>query len=158
MRRALATIAVLAVFAPGASAATTSVKGSGNISKLTLDNAQRAVKVTLAGLGDACEARNWRVELSWGKPNAYAVEAGCYPGGTWRVSLVYLTDRQDRNTSKLKDCAKLKATYGDGKWRVTVPRKCIGKAADRLRAAAEGVDYSSAIPGEAGPTKRVARG
>ena len=138
------------------------VNGKGDIKKMTADNAQRAVKVKLSGLGKPCEARQMTITVFWGTKPAYQVQAGCYGGTTWASGLYYTADRRDGSlaTKKVR-CPGFRLRYDSGAkvWRAFVPRGCLSKAPNRIRVKSDGVNYAgSAIPGEAGPTRLLRRG
>ncbi|MBA3407975.1 MAG: hypothetical protein H0U06_07940, partial [Solirubrobacterales bacterium] len=100
-------VSVLAL-AGSASAASQTVRGTGDIEKLVVNNATSAVKVNLFGFAPPCDAHYMRVTLEWGTKAGYEIDNGCYPGGTWAKSLVYLPDRSKPEGGKLLDCPKLR--------------------------------------------------
>jgi hypothetical protein len=125
-------------------------------------NGQHAVTIKIYGIGKPCEqAKQFTMEIRWRNSQAsYQVQAGCYGGTDWAENLYYLSDRHDPNSAKEVNCANFAATYNpQGKiHRAFIPRGCIGKANNRIRVWAEGVNYADAMPGEAGPTKLLNRG
>jgi len=54
------------VLAGSASAASQTVQGSGDIDKMTVNNAEAALKVNLFGFGPPCDAHYMRVVVDWG--------------------------------------------------------------------------------------------
>ena len=164
MRKHWCTIAVVtaaaAVAPASALAASQTVQGTGDIEKMAANNAQRALKVSLFGLAAPCDAKYMKITVEWGTKAGYAIDNGCYPGGTWAHSLVYLADRSDAEGGKLVECAKLRFAWDEdaGAHRAKVPRSCIPKAGNKLRVRAEGLNFTSVTGGEAGPTKRLRRG
>lgn len=157
-----AALASAAVVLPvtSAGAASQTVQGTGDIEKMVANNAQKALKVSLFGLGAPCDAKYMKVTVDWGTKAGYAIDNGCYPGGTWAHSLVYLADRSDAEGGKIIECAKLRFRWDEdaAAHRAKVPRSCIPKAGDKLRVRAEGLNFTSVTGGEAGPTKRLRRG
>jgi hypothetical protein len=153
-------VASAACVAGTAGAASQSVKGTGDIQKMVVDNAKKALKVKLLGFDAPCDAHYMKITVDWGKKSGYAIDQGCYPGAEWGRSLVYMPDRGTPETGKIVACAKLRFAYvkKDGSYRMTVPRSCIPKAGERLRVSAFGDNYGSPTGGEAGPTKRLKRG
>ena len=154
------TAATAALPAASAVAASQTVQGTGDIDKMVANNAQRALKVALFGLGAPCDAKYMKITVDWGTKAGYAIDNGCYPGNAWEHSLVYLTDRTDSQTGKLVDCPKLRFRWDEdaGAHRAKVPRSCMPKAGNKLRVRAEGLNFTSVMGGEAGPTKRLRRG
>jgi hypothetical protein len=156
---ALTMVSVLS-FAAWASAASQTVQGTGDIEKLVVNNAQKALKVNLYGFDPPCEAKYMKILITWGKKAAYAVDNGCYPGSTWAKSLVYMSNKAKPEGGKLVDCKKLRFRYvkSDGSHRAVVPRSCMPKARDKVKVSAYGNNFSSTTGGEAGPTKSLRRG
>jgi hypothetical protein len=101
-----------------------------------------------------------KITVDWGTKAGYTIDNGCYPGGTWAHSLVYLADRSDAEGGKIIECPKLRFGWDEDAeaHRAKVPRSCIPKAGNRLRVRAEGLNFTSVTGGEAGPTKRLRRG
>ena len=101
-----------------------------------------------------------KVELDWGTKAGYEIENGCYPGATWAHGFSYMADTSKPEGAKIVECSKLRFTYSeaDKSHRAYVPRKCIPKAANRLRVSASGDNYGSMTGGEAGPTRSLRRG
>ena len=151
--------AVLPVTSAGAASQT--VQGTGDIDKLVVSNAQTKLKASLFGLGAPCdEAKYMKLVVDWGTKAGYEIDNGCYSGGTWAASLVYLADRAAPEGGTIVECPKLRFTWDAAAkaHRAKVPRSCIPKAGNKLRVRAEGVNFTSVTGGEAGPTKRLRRG
>jgi hypothetical protein len=154
------TCAAAALPPASALAASQTVQGTGDIDKMVANNAQSALKVSLFGLDAPCDAKYMKITVDWGTKAGYAIENGCYPGGTWDHSLVYLPDRSAGDGGKIIKCPKLRFSWDEDAetHRAKVPRSCIPKAGNKLRVRAEGLNFSSVTGGEAGPTKRLRRG
>jgi hypothetical protein len=164
MRKVVSTV-VLAlgsalVLAGSASAASQTVQGSGDIEKMTVNNARTTLKVTLYGFGPPCDAHYMSVDLDWGTKAGYRIDNGCYSGATWTKTLSYLPDRSKPETGKIVACPKLRFGYSeaDESHRASVPRSCMPKAGNRLKVRASGDNYGSVTGGEAGPTRSLRRG
>ena len=114
-----------------------------------------AASQTVAGTGDI-----EKLVVDWGTKAGYEIDNGCYSGGTWAASLVYLADRAAPEGGTIVECPKLRFTWDAAAkaHRAKVPRSCIPKAGNKLRVRAEGVNFTSVTGGEAGPTKRLRRG
>jgi len=148
------------VLAGSASAASQTVQGSGDIDKMTVNNAETALKVNLFGFGPPCDAHYMRVIVDWGTKAGYQIDNGCYPGATWAKTLSYLPDRAKPESGKIVACPKLRFSYSEatGSHRAVVPRSCMPKAGNRLKVRASGDNYGSVTGGEAGPTRSLRRG
>jgi hypothetical protein len=158
-RSALVALLIALVVVPYAIAESQSVQGTGAIKRMSVDNAQKAVTVKLKGLEKPCAAHYFRVLLFWGKKKAYQADGGCYQG-KWITSLYYYSNRDSGTGGDPVGCERFKLAYDKDKsqYRVFVPRKCLDLAPDKIKVRAEGDNYSSPMPGEAGPTKALARG
>jgi hypothetical protein len=159
MRSLLVAALLLLALVPFATADSDSVQGTGVLKKMSVNNAQKTVTVKLKGFDAPCDAHYFRVLIFWGKKKAYQADAGCYQG-KWIPSLYYLADRNSGQGGDPVGCEKFKVAYDKDKriYRVVVPRKCLGLAPDKIKVRAEGDNYDSPMPGEAGPTKALARG
>ncbi len=146
--------------AASAVAASQTVQGTGDIDKMVANNAQSALKVALFGLAAPCDAKYMKITVDWGTKAGYAIDNGCYSGGTWAHSLVYLADRSAGEGGKIIECPKLRFGWDEDAeaHRAKVPRSCMPKAGNKLRVRAEGLNFTSVTGGEAGPTKRLRRG
>lgn len=133
-----------------ASADSTTVAGTGDISTMFVNNDDTAVKVKIYGPGGKCDVRYVAATLKGTDGVTYKAVGGCYPGGVWIKSL-------ERGT-KVVPCADYKLSYNTtGKfWRFVVPRSCLGKLTNKVRVSGE-LTYSP-TPGEAGPTRALPRG
>jgi hypothetical protein len=159
MRSLLVAALLPLALVPFAMAESDTVQGTGVIKKMSVDNAQKAVTVKLKGLAGPCDAHYFRVLIFWGKKKTYQADAGCYQG-KWIPSLYYYPNRNNTSNGDPVGCEKFKVAYNKDKglWRVFVPRKCLDLAPDKIKVRAEGDNYASPMPGEAGPTKALARG
>ena len=157
----LALVLALGLAVPAVAESET-VKGTGDVKKLFANNAKKAVVAKVFGIGQPCEvAKQLYIEIRWGKKQAYQVQSGCYGGTTWGKGLYFLSDRSDPNTAKKVKCADFKLTFNSDKvfHKAFVPRKCMGKAPNRVKLKTEGVNYAgSATGGQAGPTSLLDRG
>ena len=158
-RPALVALLIALVVVPYAIAESQSVQGTGVLKKMSVNNGDRKVTVKLKGFDAPCEAHYFRVLLFWGKKKAYQADGGCYQG-KWITSLYYYSNRDSGTGGDPVGCERFKLAYDKDKsqYRVFVPRKCLDLAPDKIKVRAEGDNYSSPMPGEAGPTKALARG
>lgn len=161
--RLLSIAAVCLFLAPAvALAASQTVSGKGDLRKMTAKNGSSAVTVKLYGFKGPCVARQFAIIVFWSTKPQYDVQAGCTGGTKWTSGLYYNPDRRDGSFGQQKvRCSgfSLKYTASGNVWTAIIPRKCISKAANRVRVRAEGINYSgSALPGVAGPTRLLARG
>ena len=148
----LAVLALVAVESP-AQADKTSVEGTQAFTKLVLDNRQRAVVLKMVGPGGGdCSVRYLFDRIRDRDGTRYTVDAGCYPGAVWAVSLSTGGD--------LVECGGLSVDYDadGGFWLAKVPRGCLDGLADKIKVTAAGIDDYTPAPGEAGPTAYVDRG
>ena len=157
------TASCLLLLASSAAGESQTVQGKGDLKKMAANNAQGAVKVNLFGFRGPCDAKQFTIDVFWGR-KTYQVQAACTAGTTWTRGLYYDADRTDDNGALAENrvqCGgfRLKYKSADKYWRAVLPRECLSKAPDRVRVKSEGVNYAgSAIPGEAGPTRRLRRG
>src|SRR5687768_8921947 len=111
----LASMVILFAFAPGASAESQTVDGTGDIKKMYANNGENALTVKVYGIGKPCDgARHFTITVKWGQDSAYKVEAGCY-GADWAESLWYLEDRSDPESAKEVNCDGFRVTYNSDK-------------------------------------------
>ncbi len=159
MRSLLVAGLVLLALVPYALAESQSVQGTGAIKKMSVNNGEKAVVVKLKGMDKPCDAHYFKVVLFWGKKKAYQADAGCYQG-KWIPSLYYYSNRDSGQGGDPVGCEKFKIAYDKDKglYRIFVPRKCLDLAPDKIKVRAEGDNYASPMPGEAGPTRALARG
>ena len=156
----LATTIALAVLVASAAAESQTVSGKADIKKLVADNGRSAVTAKVFGLGGPCTAKTLIVSIFWGA-KAYEVQAICDINGKWARGLYYNSGSVPGAVGTKKVSCRgfsLKYTAATKSWKAVVPRSCMSKAPSRIRVKAEGVNQSSAIPGEAGPTKLLRRG
>jgi len=159
MRSLLVAAAMLLALVPFALADSQTVQGTGVIKKLSVNNGDNKVVAKLKGMDAPCEAHYFKVVIFWGKKKAYQADAGCY-GVKWIPSLYYQANRNNGQGGEEVKCEKFKVAYDKdkGTYKVVVPRKCMDAAPDKIKVRAEGDNYGSPMPGEAGPTKALARG
>jgi len=153
-------VSVLSV-AGSATASSQTVRGSGDIDKMVVNNAQTVLKVSLYGFGAPCDdAHYMKVVVHWGTKAGYQIENGCYPGATWAKTLTYLPNRAKPESAKIVKCPKFRFRYSqaDKSHRASVPRTCLPKAGNRLRVSSSGDNYGSTTGGEAGPTRSLRQG
>lgn len=156
MRRAfvvwVAAVALLVGMAGPANAATVTVpsNGSPDLSKMVVQNASTAVVVKLYGTGGASKVRWSFVRLKGRDGVTYEAKAAWY-GDRWITSLY-------RGSTRVT-CSNFRYTWNaTGKfWRVFVPRTCLRRLTDTIRAYAEHVAMSP-MPGSAGWSPWVRRG
>ena len=154
MRRLVTTAAVaamvaLATLVPAgpASADSVTVQGTSslgtptNITKMVVNNRDTSVVVKVFGTGGKNNVDEVVVRLKDGDGTAYRAIAGWYPGGAWAKSL--------ERGSTLVSCDGLVFSWvGDGGyWKVVVPRSCLRRLADRIKAKSEMASYETATPG-----------
>jgi hypothetical protein len=160
MRSLLVAAAMLLALVPFAIADSQTVQGTGAIKKMSVNNGDNKVVVKLKGMDPPCEAHYFRAIIFWGKKKAYQADAGCYQG-EWIPSLYYQPNRNSGGQGdEAVKCGKFKVAYDKdkGTYKIVVPRKCMDEAPDKIKVRAEGDNYASPVPGEAGPTKALARG
>jgi hypothetical protein len=137
------------------------VQGEGDITKMFVNNGQRALTVKIYGLDKPCGgAQSLQVRVRWGTSAEYLAEGSCIQAN-WYTGLYYDSNRSADPGAKSVDCPDFKFTYNaTGHFhKVFIPRSCMGKAPDRINVRALGNNYSgSATGGSAGPTRRLARG
>ena len=128
------------VLAGSASAASQTVQGSGDIDKMTVNNAGSALKVNLFGFGPPCEAHYMKVVVDWGMKAGYQLENGCYPGATGprpsRTCPTGRSRRARRSSPAPRSGSSFSATAGSH--RAVVPRSCIPRPATGSRCAPPG--------------------
>src|SRR4051794_24400136 len=155
----LAAIAlVLGLIAP-ASADSVTVQGQGNITKMSVNNGANKIVTKVEGLDEPCQAKSLWVTVSSKQTPQYRAEAGCYQG-KW-IKGLYLPKSGDWTSGGERvPCGgfALKCVTAGKLYKVVMPRSCVGKLPNKVRVAAEGIDFASAVPGSAGPTKLLARG
>lgn len=148
---------VLATAGP-ADAESVTVPGEppGDITSMFVNNAQRKLTVKIYGLSAPCEAKQLHASVTWrGSGGEYRASGACVVGTTWSTELVYFPAE---GGDEVVDCPTFSLTYQGGAYTISIPRSCLVEAPGRMRVLGEGVDYGSAIPGLAGPTKLLARG
>lgn len=168
MRRLLVAVAATAsavlLTAGVAGAASQTVAGDkyggqlGDVTKIVVDNGNRAVSTKVFGLGKPCVGAKFisvKVQNKRGK-TLYTGEAGCYPGPT---DMVWKTGLYDRGGSKVK-CGKFSISRikSNGAYRVLMPRGCLSNAPNRIKVEVDAQNWGSVTGGHAGPTKLLGRG
>lgn len=150
---AIAVLGLLMGSAGPASAAKVTVasNGSPDLSKMVVNNGANAVVVKLHGTGGKKKVRWSVVRLRGTDGVEYEAMVGWY-SADWKKSLY-------RSGGIAVDCAGY--TYGWNAtkrlWRVYIPRRCLGKLTNKLKAYTEHV-ATSATPGQAGWSPWVRRG
>lgn len=151
---AVAAAVIMLLLQPTAAhAARTSVPGTNAYTKLVLANNQKAVVTKMFGPGGGpCSVKYVTAKFRDRDGTRYTIDGGCYGAGDWVTSL--------SRGQKLKSCAGFKLTYNESKgfWRGVVPRSCLKGLANSIKVTTSWIDDRSPTPGEAGPTKYVARG
>lgn len=166
MRRVMRTITVAVLAAvglmvPAATAWADSVTVQGtseqtkgeptDIEKMVVNNRQGSVLLKIHGTGGKDSVRWVTANIKDGDDTKYRAIAGWY-GAEWIVSL----ERGDT----LVDCDAMVFKYvtDSGLWKIEVPRSCLDRLANRIKAKAEIVSNASAYPGFTPWSPWVARG
>ena len=141
-----------------ASAESVTVQGQGNITKMYVNNGDNKITVKVYGLDKPCMAKSLFVTVSSRQTAKYQAEAVCYQG--WHKGLWLYANGDTTTGGKKVTCDGFVFKYvTDGKfYKIVMPRSCVSKLPNKVRVAAEGVDFDSAIPGYAGPTRLLVRG
>lgn len=147
---AVAVVALLLCPTVPAQAASTTVTGVSDITKMSVDNASSKIVVKIYGPGGKCAIRWVSAEIKSKSGATYKAMGACYPGGVWMAGL-------EKGTQTVT-CGDFKLAYkaAGGFWKVTIPRFCVPKMADKIKVNAE--LPRSAMPGTAALTKWLARG
>lgn len=151
---------MLLAFVQPAMAESVTVQGDGDITKMFVNNGQRALVVKVYGLEKPCGgAQSLQVRVRWGTTAEYIAEGSCIQA-EWHTGLFYDSNRSSDPGAKPVDCPNFKIGYNaTGHFhKVFIPRSCLGKAANRVNVRAQGNNYGSMTGGTAGPTRRLARG
>lgn len=150
---AIAMVALLVGGTGRAEAETVTVvsNGSPDLSKMVVKNGGSEVVVKLYGAGGKGKVRWSVVDLKGTDGVGYEAKVGWY-SDQWVKSL-YRSDGTEIN------CRNYTYEWNATEkfWRVTIPRSCLGRLTNRLKAHAEHV-ATSPNPGEAGWSPWVARG
>ncbi len=156
MRRVIAVwtmvLGLLLVSLGIAGAESTTVDGTSDITRMYASNGQSSVLVKVYGTGGKDEIRWVNVTMKGKDGVRYKAQGANYPGGEWATSL--------EKGQKAVDCPGLRVAWkaDGGFWRFLVPRSCLTKLTQKIRVSAVLVSNASAVPGEAGPTRWLARG
>ena len=152
-----ATLALLVGVAGPVRAESTTVIGTGDIEKMSVNNGSGAVVAKVHGPDIECGVSRWvSIVMRDGDGTKYTAKGGCYPGdpasgGGWHKSL-------ERNGVVACSGFKLKYNSTGGFWRFEVPRSCLNKLANRIKVVDAELVSGSPTGGEAGPTPWLARG
>lgn len=148
-----ALVLLLLVPASAAHAAQTSVSGTNSYTRLVLVNGQTQVTLRMYGPGGGpCSVKYVDATVRDADGTRYTLSVGCYPGNTWAVGL------SRGNTLVKCPGAKLSYVGTGGFWRGVMPRSCLSGLANRIKVTRSSLVDWSPTPGEAGPTRYVARG
>jgi hypothetical protein len=162
MRRVATVVLITAALgvAPVAAAFAESqtVDGVSDISRMTVNNDVHAVKIKLVGPGAPCDGAHYiHSYVRSAQDDEYMVDAGCYPGSEWGVSLQYSSDGNWNTHSRGIDCAGLDVGYNDVHefWRIAIPRTCLHHSPDRIRVQSRAQNYANASGVEGKATSRL---
>lgn len=132
----------------------------GDITKMTANNGQNAVVVSVFGLGKKCGGAQYlHVQVKNRKGRLlYQAEGSCI-SATWGDGLYYTATGKVEDATAVR-CPKfeLVRVKKSGSYRVTIPRACLENAPDAVKIEAEGMDFGSLTGGHAGPTSLLSRG
>jgi hypothetical protein len=125
--------------------------GSPDLSRMVVNNGASTVVVKLYGVGGKDNVRWSLVRLKGTDGVTYEAKVGWYSGGVWIKSLY-------RGNAEIS-CGNYTYVWNGTAafWRVSVPRSCLGRLTNRLKAYSEHVGPSP-TPGAAGWSPWVARG
>ena len=154
----LSVLALLWGLAGPAAAEAQTVAGTGDITKMSASNGQKALVAKVFTDGGKCsQTKEVWVNLKDGDGTQYKAWGGCIPGdpasgGGWHKAL--------ERGSKLVTCGGFTLTYDKtgGFWRFEVPRSCLTGLADRIKVSAVHSSFVTATVNEAGPTRWLSRG
>jgi hypothetical protein len=146
----VAVVVITVGFTGTSFAESTTVSGTGDIEKMAVNNGPDAVVVKIFGPGGPCDVRYVAATLRGTNGVTYKASGGCYSGGQWIVDL--------SKGTKSAACGGDRLAYksSGGFWRFSVPRDCLRKLSDKIKASGE-LTFS-AMPGAAGPSKWLRRG
>ncbi len=135
--------------------------GTGDISKIVVNNGTNTLTTKVFGFGNPCggahyisvEVRNRNGRL------LYHATGGCYPGATWATGLYYTATGEGEDETKVR-CSRFefKRVQSPRSYIIVMPRSCLDHAPDRVKVNVWGDNYGSTTGGEAGPTKLLNRG
>lgn len=154
----LATLPLVLGLAGPAAAESQTVTGTGAVKKMSVTNGQGAVVGKVFGPGKPCDiTMSVSLRLRDRDGTRYLANGACHPGapedgGGWHKSLA-------RGNTGVT-CSGFKLTYNStGKfWRFEIPRSCVGRLANQVKANGEMSATTSATLNQAGPTRWLARG
>jgi hypothetical protein len=154
----LAAAALLLGLAAPANAESQTVKGTGDITKMSVSNGQNAVVAKVFTDGGKCSVTKevW-IDLRDGDGTKYKAWGGCIPGdpasgGGWHKAL----ERGGKGVA----CGGFTLAYdkAGGFWRFEVPRSCLAGLAKLVKVSAVHSSFVTATVNEAGPTRWLSRG
>jgi hypothetical protein len=149
----LSALALLLGLAGPAAAESQTVDGKSDIKKMFVSNGQDAVVAKVFGPGGKCsKVKELAIHLTDKDGTDFTARGACHPGNVWGKSL-------DLPTAGVP-CPDFKLAYNaTGKfWRFEVPRTCLEGLANGIKVDGWLVTWANAVPGLAGPTRRLSRG
>ena len=165
MRRVLAlllSVASLLVVSGGiAVAELQSLRGHGDITRMTADNGANAVTARVFGIGRPCtmgkdlsvfvETRRSRI--------LYQAQGVCSAGTQWSTTLYYTATGDVQDVTRVR-CSNFEFVRSNAtsSFRIVIPRRCLDNAPSSIRVEAQGSNWGSVTGGTAGPTGVLARG
>lgn len=159
MRTAVAVLVVLGTLLPAATAWADSVTVQGtseggeptDVEKMVVNNRQSSVLLKIHGTGGKAVVRWVAADLKDRDGTKYRAMAAWY-GAEWVVSL-------ERGASLIEcDAMVFKYVADPGFWKVVVPRSCLDRLANRIKAKSEISSTVHASPGYTPWSRWVARG
>lgn len=111
-----------------------------DIDKMVVNNREDSVLLKVHGTGGKDAVRWVTANLKDGDGTKYEAMGGWY-GADWAVSL--------SRGNTLVDCDAMVFKYvaDPGYWKIVVPRSCLKRLSDRIKARSEIVSYENASPG-----------
>ena len=156
MRRVLALLCIASSVGllgiPAASAARTSVNGTGSYEKLVVINGTKNLVFKISAPGGECDIKYLQVDFRDRDGTRYSVEAGCYPGSTWAANLV-----RGENIVAC-DGFSLRFNEDTSVWTATIPRTCLKRLGAAVKVTYSSVDDYSPNVNEVSGTPYVAQG
>lgn len=136
------------------------VNGSGDITKMVVNNGLDSLNTKVFGIGVPCGGAAYLslfVENRSGRIS-YHAQGVCTAGVDWHTTLYY-TPTGNLNDEVEVTCGgfKFNRNATTGAYSIVMPRSCLDMAPDRVRVASEGLNYGS-MGGTAGPTRLLNRG
>lgn len=161
MTTAMAVLVALGTLVPATTAWADSVTVQGtsdhpsaeptDVDKMVVNNRQGSVLLKIYGTGGKDDVRWVTADVKDKDGTKYQAMGGWY-GADWVVSL--------SRGANVVDCDAMAFKYvtDDGFWKIDVPRSCLDRLANRIKAKAEIVGYANAYPGYTPWSPWVARG